>query len=458
MNSYVIKLGNETFRTTVKLKDTDSSTFRYIKTFLQRKYKIDIAQKAIEHFNGTDICPFCGHMSHYNINYSVDNSNMLVEITGISLHKTKGFDNYHCKRGRSSNCEGSKLNPNSIEYLSKSLKISKNDANYLILKTNKSPFYKTNFSTNEEYLNNQKRNLDWYISKYSEERGLTLFNERNSKLSYKNSFIGLSEKYGEDIAKEISSKKASCSLDAYVKRYGEVEGFKKFKEHTNKTKQTLENFIIRHGDKLGNELYLAYLEKNRFKNTLEYYVQRHGEKEGKKLYAKWKQKIGTTKEQYIAKYGEDYWYERIKNQNNKSYSNESKIAIESLLNTLQKNFEIDSVKYAEEEYYIYDKDNTKIYFYDLYFNINNDKYIVEYDTPFMHPNQNFMSVSEYNNWVNPWDKEMTPKDKELFDINKRKLAESKGIKVFTFFVSKTNCVQKNINLVEKYLKDKYGIN
>ena len=69
-----------------------------------------------------------------------------------------------------------------------------------------------------------------------------------------------------------------------------------------------------------------------------------------------------------------------------------------------------------------------------------------------------MSVSEYNNWVNPWDKEMTPKDKELFDINKRKLAESKGIKVFTFFVSKTNCVQKNINLVEKYLKDKYGIN
>lgn len=458
MNTYVVKIGSETYQTQVKRKKTDAAVYRYVSANLQRSKQISIQQLAYQYFDDKhDKCPFCNESTAKNINYNVDNKSMVIEITGVSFHETKGKSNYHCRRGKNSDCPGSKLNPNSIDYISTALKISREEANKLILETNKSPFYKTNHSTEAEYKLAQKRDLYWYQQKYGKERGKVLFESRNKTLSYKNSFSGLKERYGEEIAKEISSKKVSCSLEVHINRYGVEEGVKSYKRHLEKSRQTLENFIERYGEEEGNSRYLQFLEKNSFKNSLEYYIKEYGEKEGLEKYDKWRKKLGTNKEKWIEKFGEESWYNRIKKQHNKSYSNESKEAFEILLKTLNKSFELTNIKYAEDEYYLYDKVQRKIYFYDLYFRIGDDKYIIEYDTPFMHPNKNHMHIDEYNNWVNPWDKDMTPEDKENFDIHKRNFAESNGIKVFTFFVSKTNDTQENINLVEKYLKNKYGI-
>lgn len=454
---YTFKIKDNIYKTTVKKKKTSESAIRYIKMSLKKKYDIDIYQEALNAFiKDKDVkCPFCDNDPAYELDYAVNG--MIIEIHGLNHIKSKGKINYHCKGGKKSGCPGSFLNPNSIEYLSKALLISPEEANKLILETNKSPFYSTNFSNKKDYIKSQKRDLDWYTKRHGETKGENLFNERNLKLSFSNSYLGLEKKYGTEIAKEISAKKASCSLKSKIGIYGEIEGPKRYKEHIEKVKTTLENFIQRYGEIEGSKKYSEYCEKNAYKNTLNYYTDRYGEKDGITKYAKWRKKLSFTKQDYIKKYGEEAYIEKLKRQMSTFYSSESIIAFDKLMDEIKNILPIKNIKYKDDEYYIYDSSNKRIYFYDLYFEIEKHKFIVEYDTPFMHPNKNYLTIDEYNNWRNPWDDLMTPQDKEAYDIQKINTAKNKNIQVFNFYVKEKTDVLTNINLILKSLNEKYGI-
>lgn len=96
------------------------------------------------------------------------------------------------------------------------------------------------------------------------------------------------------------------SLDHYKLLYGEkAEEF--YKERTNKSLNTKENFIKRHGESVGLTLWIEYVKKKKKQNTLEGFVERYGYDLGKQKFNEYsnRQSYTNTIEYYIEKYGED---------------------------------------------------------------------------------------------------------------------------------------------------------
>jgi hypothetical protein len=120
----------------------------------------------------------------------------------------------------------------------------------------------------------------------------------------------------------------------------------------------------------------------------------------------------------------------------KTFSKESKDFFES-------NFIIsDKIKYADSEWYIYCKESRRRYFYD--FADLDNKIIVEYHGEAFHPNIKVLSESELNSWKHPYNKNITSIEVNLFDIKKRKLAESYGFRVFEIYSNDTVEVKQNL--------------
>ncbi|MDF1551403.1 MAG: hypothetical protein P1P88_26515, partial [Bacteroidales bacterium] len=167
-----LNIKNKTIKTNVKLKSTPESAFRYIKMFLSRTKQLKLVIDFLKKENSYEetFCPFCGEKSDFNFIYKFSNEICILDIE----HKTKfGKIDFYCYRGKL--CSGGHLNPNSKEFISKSLKISNDEALKIIHNRNKSPFYRSNFSNDKEYKKAQQRDLNWYISKYGEIKGNQLF-------------------------------------------------------------------------------------------------------------------------------------------------------------------------------------------------------------------------------------------------------------------------------------------
>jgi len=161
---------------------------------------------------------------------------------------------------RSSKCPSKKLNPNSIERVMKSNKISKEQARELIHSRNKSPFYKENHLNNEDFLKWQKRDKNYFIKKYGTQQGESRFKYYCDKISYKNS----------------------------KERYVLENNIEKFIDISNLKAITLKNMIRVHS-KDGELIYSNW--KNKIANTQESFVRRYGEDEGINRYQKYKENL-----------------------------------------------------------------------------------------------------------------------------------------------------------------------
>lgn len=75
--------------------------------------------------------------------------------------------------------------------------------------------------------------------------------------------------------------------------------------------------------------------------------------------------------------------------------------------------------------------------------------IIEYDTPFCHPNKNYMTIDEYNKWEFPFNV-MTPDEKFDYDEQKKLLARKNGHYVFTAYIKNPTCIETQLNeLIQK---------
>lgn len=106
----------------------------------------------------------------------------------------------------------------------------------------------------------------------------------------------------------------------YIKKYGFIKGIEKFNEIIEKSKNTQENFIKRYGKEEGIKRYNVYIEKHKqqyekqLKNfkiygskphdhaSLEFFTKMYG-KEGQKKYEITNRKKAVTIENYLQKYG-----------------------------------------------------------------------------------------------------------------------------------------------------------
>lgn len=160
------------------------------------------------------------------------------------------------------------------------------------------------------------------------------------------------------------------------------------------------------------------LFERQIRNGLTYYINRYGLVQGTTKYfsriEKYGNKIKKLREEFPKKW----------KTSGKKYSDASKLFFDSLINEINdlKNL---TIFYAENEYFIYDSTNKKIYFYDFY--VKELNLIIEYHGVIWHPRKR---VQE--GWLHPYTKETSEKYYDL-DKHKEKLAKDKGIDVITIF-------------------------
>ncbi len=104
---------------------------------------------------------------------------------------------------------------------------------------------------------------DAYIEKYGEVEGLSKYNDLIKKLIYSNGIDYYIDKYGEE-GREIYNyiqKKKAISLDNQIKKHGEKDGIERYNNwlELQKIKSTLPYFIKIYGEELGLK---NWLEKN----------------------------------------------------------------------------------------------------------------------------------------------------------------------------------------------------
>jgi hypothetical protein len=91
--------------------------------------------------------------------------------------------------------------------------------------------------------------------------------------------------FSEGVSEEMSKKlKMSHTLEGYIKKYGEKEGIKRYQDRKKNMKQckTLGGTIEKYGEKEGKIIFKKWQEKK--KNTLDNFIRRHGKNDGMKKY------------------------------------------------------------------------------------------------------------------------------------------------------------------------------
>jgi hypothetical protein len=388
-------------------------------------------------------CNNCDDFARYVIDYEIKYINNIIyfNITNYHYYTFQIYEQFYCGK-----CLKQKnLNPNSKEFVAKIYGVNTQVANEIILERNKSPFYKTNFQTEEEYKNYQKRDETWYITRYGE----------IGKEKFKNNILNFWTK-----SLRYNDKKDSMSLDHFIKKYnGDIERAKKEKIKRNKTVSgSLEKYIERYGPDEGQQKYFEKIKVLSYKCTVEAYIEKYGEKLGKQKFNEWKTKCSCSLDTFIKKYGEEEGNIRYKKWligicipfNKEFFSKESKVFFDNL----QQFFK--DIKIISERF-IYDKQgfmiNNKcqhIFFYDAF--IEKYNLIIEYDTPAYHLNSTYLTKNEICSI-----KEKNPNCRRIDndkDSIKENLALNNGYKFYRVYIKTKKDrkfeLEKLINYIKSY--------
>lgn len=229
------------------------------------RMKLDWVNQIQSRFSNLRTCGFCGNIdSSYYFAYEQVDVNEL-KITGLEYET----DLHYCRRPA---CNGSKLNPNSVEFVSQSRKISKDDALALIHSRNKTPFYRCNHASDEAYARSQ----NIYDGLTAQQTA-----EIIAKQNYARSLQGYKDRYGVDgdrMWREVQRQKA-ITVENLSRLYDDAD--QRVASWKAKTGGSLDNYIRRYGDtELAKQLYVQHVRKS----TLHY--GKRFEHEGYTFYSK----------------------------------------------------------------------------------------------------------------------------------------------------------------------------
>lgn len=207
------------------------------------------------------------------------------------------------------------------------------------------------------------------------------------------------------------------TLETYIKKYGADVGALKWKDLCERRKGTLENFIKKYGVDVGTERYEESKRKKAFAATVDYYIRKYGEEYG---ILRWKQfckskasfSPTTHPNNYRVSFSAYKVFLKIE-QRIKLFDSE----FTSIYNTpSDKKF---------KEYFIYDAEKNKRYFYDFRGNLGNGyKFVIEYNGVHVHPKKEL---------VDGWKHAFTKEQSEVVfqrDTYKNSLLANKNIDLF----------------------------
>ena len=124
------------------------------------------------------------------------------------------------------------------------------------------------------------------IKRYGEVEGKKRWNEYCSKQAEKNTFEFKHKKYGmtkEDF--DTFNMSRACTKINFLKRYGDIEGIKKWDEYCKKQAYagcSIDYFIDKYGKENGERIYHEVCEKKT--HNLEQFINRYGIEEGRRRY------------------------------------------------------------------------------------------------------------------------------------------------------------------------------
>jgi hypothetical protein len=469
---YKIELDN--FNVKIKTNNTNSLT-KKLKTVFKRTTGIDLNNYICEKF-GAEKCRCCKE------EYPTVEIITIVENNSLIITGFKYIKKYIYCYGKNKKCVGKKLNPNSAEFIKMVMNLDTNDEALKYIKNNnKSPFYKENYTTEEEYKRAQSRDVNFYIEKYGEALGIETYNNIIKKAVYKRSLEYYIENHGYSQGKiiydSIQKNKDNSSFNYFLKKHDNNEEIALFEFNlkNSKTIITIDNLIKKYGEE-GTVRYQNFLDKCAYVHKIEYYIEKYGEEEGLILYEEinkirtfnlensikkygeeqgtvkynnWKNVKRTSIEKFIELYGEeegrikrDIWLSNLVNRIYYCVSKESKKFFEILDNTLNIKGMFGDRK---NEYKL--KSPTNYYFYDYY---NKDlNLIIEYNGVAYHPNPEKLSGDEWEKWRHPKDKTITADISYEKQKIKLEFAKQNGHNILEIWNDKS--IDDNIKICENYI-------
>ena len=303
---------------------------------------------------------------------------------------------------------------------------------------------------------NNPLHFEYYIKNYHElstSEQEKLWHEYTRKNNYQCKEYYLKNNVSEEEAEKLKNEKIKIAANKISKKVsGELNGM-----HSSKTSQEKRNsisprniaFYERKYPELSHEEHLKlqkeFFEKNRsaVKNAIkptniEYYLNQGYSYEDAYLKLKERQTTNSL-EKFIEKYGEEIgnikYAERQKKWLNSLYKNfqlngdgrskQSKFAKE-LITNICKYF---SIEIPKKEFYIYDKQNKKVYAYDFHYNYH----IIEFNGDYWHCNPKMYDENFYNKV-----KQLYAKDIWEYDKTKIDLSNKYNIKTLTIWESEYN--------------------
>ena len=241
-----IKIGGLDITVNIKndniINNNINNILRSVKISLKRNHNISFDEYLdIMGFN-LEKCNICkNEKARYDVDFIISGDEFSV--------KNISYKKYYCY-SKNKKCPGKKMNPNSVEFISKSMKISKQKALEYIHQNNSTPFYLSNHGSVEDYKKSQTRDINFFGSRDN-------YEEWKDKLKRGHKIETYIKKYGkgegERIWKEIQSKKESCSLKFYLKKFNGDEK-KALEEYSERLKKVIPNSSSKEAEKFFKEL------------------------------------------------------------------------------------------------------------------------------------------------------------------------------------------------------------
>lgn len=337
------------------------------------------------------------------------------------------------------------------------------------------------------------KKLSWYIDKYGEELGRAKHEQirRNVGKSSlgKNALVGFIKRYGlEEGTTRFNSfaKKSLHDEESFILKYGEIEGVIKYKEYnisrskgfkntnaywkdrgftapeikkliaSNQNKTSLTAFVTRYGEAEGGRRYIENNKLQSFAISLAGFVLRYGEEVGEAKFLQYCKDSAVTLNNLIKKYGAEEgnirWSLILQNKAeyhaNRSKFGISRASLRVLVRLYKKLRKSGSrrqdimwgVSKSHEWFLRYD---TGIYFYD--FCIPRAKIIVEYNGSHVHPDPRLPNDKQ-NTWIHAFSGECF-EERRNKDLHKERVALDAGFVVF--YIWDTDSAETIENTMEK---------
>lgn len=241
---YMIKPHQMAVNLTPKILSDQGKTQRAIKSAFTRA-KLDWTTAV----PSTKNCAWCGKPnSTVILQVHIKGSNVLLSNGGY-------VKDLHCCF--TNGCAYKKLNPNSVDFVAKSRKVSKEEAIKIIHCRNASPFYSGNHVNSDSYRSYQGSRC---FNNDAERNALIIKRQNHAR-----SLAGFIERFGLDGKEKwlFLQKQKGITLENLTKKHGE-NAQKKLDAWKNSISCSQENFVRRHGEVIGKELYKKVAQSHGF--------------------------------------------------------------------------------------------------------------------------------------------------------------------------------------------------